>query len=114
MTFDQFMGKEESPVSFARRLKAEIDSWRPYAEALRKEDREVFREMLNAVAASYIQAIDRAERGILILLGDEAESMNLESEKTFSFYGDHSKCWKGSWSLRIQHSASDKGQHSAI
>ena len=63
MTFDRFTGKEESPETVARRLKEEIDSWRPYAEALRQEDREVFREMMNAVAASYSEAIDRAERG---------------------------------------------------
>ena len=63
MTFDQFTGKEESPETVARRLKEEIDSWRPYAEALRKEDREVFREMMNTVAASYNEAIERAERG---------------------------------------------------
>ena len=63
MTFDQFEGKGESPESVARRLKQEIDSWRPYAEALRQEDRDIFREMMNSVAASYNQAIDRAERG---------------------------------------------------
>lgn len=63
MTFDQFSEKVESTVSVARRLKEEIDSWRPYAEALRKEDRETFREMMNTVAASYNQAIERAERG---------------------------------------------------
>jgi len=63
MTFDQFEGKGESPVSVAHRLKQEIDSWRPYAEALRQEDREVFREMLNSVAALYNEAIDRGDRG---------------------------------------------------
>ena len=63
MTFDQFTGKEESPETVARRLKEEIDSWRPYAEALRQEDREMFREMMNSVAASYNQVIERAERG---------------------------------------------------
>lgn len=63
MTFDQFTEKGESPQTIAHRLKEEIDSWRPYAEALRQEDREVFREMLNGVSASYSEAIDRAERG---------------------------------------------------
>ena len=60
--FDRFTG-EEKPASVGRRLKKEIDSWRPYAEALRKEDREIFREMLNSVAASYGEAIDLADRG---------------------------------------------------
>ena len=63
MTFDQFAGKKELPETIARRLKEEIDSWRPYAEALRQEDREVFREMMNGAAASYNLAIERAERG---------------------------------------------------
>ena len=63
MSVDRFAGKGESSVTVARRLKEEIDSWRPYAEALRQEDREVFREMLNSVAALYNEAIDRAERG---------------------------------------------------
>jgi hypothetical protein len=49
------------PVS--PRLKQEIDSWRPYAEALRQEDREVFREMMNDISAGYREAIDMAERG---------------------------------------------------
>ena len=63
MSIDQFEGETDSPQSIAHRLKEEIDSWRPYAEALRKEDREVFREMLNSVAASYGEAIDLADRG---------------------------------------------------
>jgi hypothetical protein len=45
------------------RLKHEIDSWRPYAEALRQEDREVFREMMNEISSGYAEAIDLAERG---------------------------------------------------
>ena len=83
MTFDQFTGKEESPVAVARRLKEEIDSWRPYAEALRQEDREVFREMMNSVATSYNQAIDRAERGY----DTEAVMMSilLNQQKTISW-----------------------------
>ena len=63
MSIDRFEGKTESPQSVARRLKEEIDSWRPYAEALRKEDREIFREMLNSVSASYGRAIELAGRG---------------------------------------------------
>jgi hypothetical protein len=47
----------------ASRAKDEIDSWRPYVEALREEDRLVFREMINSVSASYAEAIERAERG---------------------------------------------------
>jgi len=83
MTFDQFEGKGESPETVARRLKEEIDSWRPYAEALRQEDREVFREMLNSVAASYNEAIDRAERGY----DTEAVMMSilLNQQKTISW-----------------------------
>ena len=63
MSIDRFEGRKERSQSIAHRLKEEIDSWRPYAEALRKEDREIFREMLNRVAASYGEAIDLAERG---------------------------------------------------
>ena len=83
MTFDQFEGKGESPESVARRLKQEIDSWRPYAEALRQEDREVFREMMNSVAASYNHAIDRAGRGY----DTEAVMMSilLNQQKTISW-----------------------------
>jgi hypothetical protein len=45
------------------RAKNEIDSWRPYTEALREEDRLVLREMINSVSASYSEAIERSERG---------------------------------------------------
>ena len=83
MAFDQITGKKESPETVVRRLKEEIDSWRPYAEALRQEDREVFREMMNVVAASYNQAIDRAERGY----DTEAVMMSilLNQQKTISW-----------------------------
>src|SRR5208283_6184579 len=83
MAFDKSTGKKESPETIARRLKEEIDSWRPYADALRQEDREVFREMMNSVAASYNQAIDRAERGY----DTEAVIMSilLNQQKTISW-----------------------------
>jgi hypothetical protein len=45
------------------RAKNEIDSWRPYVDALREEDRLVFREMINSVSSSYAEAIERSERG---------------------------------------------------
>jgi hypothetical protein len=45
------------------RLKQELDSWRPFVEALRQEDREVFRDMMNAISAGYGGAIELAERG---------------------------------------------------
>jgi hypothetical protein len=51
----------ENTVSL--RLKREVDSWRPYAEALRQEDREVFREMMEDISADFMEAIDMAERG---------------------------------------------------
>jgi hypothetical protein len=47
----------------SRRLKQEIDSWRPYAEALRQDDRELFRDMMNEISSGYREAIDMAERG---------------------------------------------------
>jgi len=47
----------------ASRTKNEIDSWRPYIEALREEDRLIFRDMINSVSASYTEAIERSERG---------------------------------------------------
>ncbi len=63
MTLDQDAGKERFALAVGQRLKQEVDSWRPYAEALRKEDREVFREMMNDVARSYGKAVELAERG---------------------------------------------------
>ena len=83
MALNKFTGKEESVASVAYRLKEEIDSWRPYAEALRKEDREVFREMMNRVAASYSDATNRAERGY----DSEAVMMSilLDQQKTISW-----------------------------
>jgi len=45
------------------RAKNEIDSWRPYVDALREEDRLIFRDMINSVAASYTEAIELSERG---------------------------------------------------
>jgi hypothetical protein len=60
--FDSVDEGEAGSTRF-RRVKQEIDSWRPYAEALRQEDRQVLREMLNTAAASYCEAVERAERG---------------------------------------------------
>lgn len=56
---------DEAEFTFTKntRLKEELDSWRPYAEALRQEDREVFKDTMNAVSASYSEAIQLAERG---------------------------------------------------
>jgi len=45
------------------RLRREIDSWRPFVEALRQDDREVFRDMMNEISSGYMEAIDKAERG---------------------------------------------------
>jgi hypothetical protein len=53
----------DNTESVSKRLKHEIDSWRPYAEALRQQDREVFRDMMNEISSSYMEAIDMAERG---------------------------------------------------
>ena len=50
-------------IKVATRAKNEIDSWRPFVEALREEDRLVFREMMNSVSASYAEAIEHSERG---------------------------------------------------
>ena len=92
MSIDRFAGKGESPQVVARRLKEEIDSWRPYAEALRQEDRELFREMLNSVAASYNEAIDRAERGY----DTEAVMMSilLNQQKTINWLSNFLKRMK--------------------
>jgi len=49
--------------SISLKVKNEIDSWRPYLNALREEDRLVFKEMMNTVSAFYREAIDQAERG---------------------------------------------------
>ena len=86
MAFDRFLGKKESPESVTRRLKDEIDSWRPYADALRQEDREVFREIMNNVAASYGEAVDRSERGY----DTEAVMMSvlLNQQKTINWLSD--------------------------
>lgn len=61
MSFD--WGGTEDVGQSKSRLKQEVDSWRHYVEALRQEDREVFREMINSVSATYSEAIERAERG---------------------------------------------------
>ena len=61
--FDSGEEEGEAGSTGFRRVKQEIDSWRPYAEALRQEDRQVLREMLNTAAASYCEAVERAERG---------------------------------------------------
>lgn len=45
------------------RTKKEIDSWRPYVDALREEDRLVFRGVINSVLSSYAEAIEHSERG---------------------------------------------------
>ena len=60
MTLDRESDKA-TPTS--SRLKREVDSWRSYAGALRQEDREVFRDMMNDVAKAYGEAIEVAERG---------------------------------------------------
>lgn len=56
-------GSDSEHTNVYSKLKREVDSWRPFAEALREEDRVIFREMLNSVSASYSEAIERAERG---------------------------------------------------
>lgn len=53
----------QNKEAVSRRLKQEIDSWRPYAEALRQDDREVFREMMNEISSGYMEAFEMAERG---------------------------------------------------
>jgi hypothetical protein len=63
MSIDRNIRKEASFSRVSQRLKEEIDSWRPYAVALRHEDREIFRDMMNAVSTSYSAAIAQAERG---------------------------------------------------
>ncbi len=60
MTWDWTSEKQDRAVA---KLKKEIDSWRPFMEALRFEDRELFREITNRVAASYADAVEKAERG---------------------------------------------------
>jgi hypothetical protein len=82
LSIDRFEEKERSSTLITRRLKEEIDSWRPYAEALRQEDREIFREMLNNVAAAYSEAVDQAERGydteavMMSILLDQQRTIN--------------------------------------
>ena len=60
MTLDREPDKAESTSS---RLKREVDSWRSYAGALRQEDREVFRDMINVIALDYSEAVGLADRG---------------------------------------------------
>ena len=56
--------KEEKPGYFSSsKLKKEFDSWRPFAQALRFEDRVIFNEMLNRVASSYAEAVESSGRG---------------------------------------------------
>jgi hypothetical protein len=70
-------------------MKQEIDSWRPYAEALRQEDREVFRDMMNEISSGYMEAIDMAERGY----DTEALMMSilLKQQKTINWLANLSR-----------------------
>ncbi len=45
------------------RTEKEISTWRPFVEALRFEDRQTLRDLLNSVSSSYAEAITKAERG---------------------------------------------------
>ena len=73
---------EERVESPDFRVKQEVDSWRPYAEALREEDRTIFREMMNSVLSSYKEAIRSAERGydteslLISILLDQQKTIN--------------------------------------
>lgn len=49
--------------SSRHRLREELDSWKPYVDALRQEDREVFKDMMNAISSAYGEAVESAERG---------------------------------------------------
>ena len=60
---DSSSSSDATPDSISLRVKTEIDSWRPYSNALREEDRLVFKEMMNAVSSHYIEAMDQAGRG---------------------------------------------------
>jgi hypothetical protein len=61
LSFDDESSKEDES-RFYSRTKKEIDTWRPYVEALRMNDRQTLRDMLNS-ASSYSDAINHAERG---------------------------------------------------
>lgn len=85
----------ENTVSL--RLKREVDSWRPYAEALRQEDREVFREMMDDISASFMEAIGMAERGydtealMMSILINQQKAINWLSNLTRRLQDQQSK-----------------------
>jgi len=66
---------------FASRAEREVKSWRPFAEALRYEDRVIFKEMLNSVF-DYGEAIERAERGydteslLMVIILNQQKAIN--------------------------------------
>ncbi len=70
------------------KLKAEVDSWRPFVEALRFEDRQLLRGLISD-AWKYADAVENSKEGctteaflIALLLSRQKEIDRLESEIT--------------------------------
>jgi len=75
----------QSPVN--SRTKREIDTWRPYVEALRIDDRQILRDLINSVSSSYGEAMNKAERGydteslLISLILDQQKTINWLSSR---------------------------------
>ena len=81
-----------------RLLKKELDSWRPFLDALREDDREVARKLL-ARCWKYVEAIESSGKPYLVepfflsvLLVQEERIAALESE--LEHLGKELEAWK--------------------
>jgi hypothetical protein len=87
----------EEKVS-VRLLKQELESWRPFVEALRFEDRQVARDMMEG-CTRYVEAIEASGKEYLtepffltVLLAQERQIAALEAD--FERLGGEVEAWK--------------------
>ena len=59
----QDVEKEAVIESRFPKLKEELDSWRPFTQSLREEDRRAYKEMIDRIASRYPEAIENSARG---------------------------------------------------
>ena len=81
-----------------RLLREELESWRPFIEALRLEDRRVARELLES-CWRYLEAIEQSRRDyqtepffLTVLLAQEQRLRGLEAE--FARLRDEVEAWR--------------------
>ena len=81
-----------------RLLKEELDSWRPFVEALRFEDRQVAREMMES-CWRYVEAVEQSGKEFLtepffltVLLAQEKRLKEFDTE--FETLKGEAEAWK--------------------